>query len=196
MTHPLRCQCGLLQGQVDTSYTVCHCVCYCKDCQAFAHFLGEPQRTLDHLGGTEIVQISPQAVLITQGYDQLACVRLSPRGMLRWYSACCRTPIGNTLPSCKIAFVGLVSTCLDSEKPSLAESFGPVRIWANSKSAQGKAPANSWHMLPALARFVSIVAGARLKGSYHPTPFFTTRGQPVAEPQVLSLAERRAVTPE
>ena len=40
MNHPLRCRCGTLRGQVSHPEKVSRGVCYCKDCQAFAHFLG------------------------------------------------------------------------------------------------------------------------------------------------------------
>lgn len=42
MNHPLQCQCGTLKGYVSPPDMAIRGVCYCKDCQAFAHFLERP----------------------------------------------------------------------------------------------------------------------------------------------------------
>src|SRR5271165_2181914 len=108
MNHLLKCRCGTLKGSVGQSARVNRCICYCRDCQAFAHFLGRADETLDAQGGTDIVQTLPATIAFTQGVDALACMRLTENGLLRWYSACCSTPIGNTLANYKISFIGLV----------------------------------------------------------------------------------------
>ena len=54
-----------------------HAVCYCDDCQAFAHFLGRAADILDPHGGTEIFQMSPARIALTAGTERLACMRLS-----------------------------------------------------------------------------------------------------------------------
>lgn len=41
-----------------------------------------------------------------QAAENLACLRLTDKGLLRWYSTCCQTPIGNTSANWKISFVG------------------------------------------------------------------------------------------
>ena len=69
-------------------------VCYCKDCQAFAHFLDRAD-VLDPAGGTDIFHMPPGRVKLTAGTDALRCLRLSNK-VLRWYTECCRTPIANT----------------------------------------------------------------------------------------------------
>jgi len=56
MKRPLRCQCGLVQGKVDVRHSV-RAVCYCKDCQASARFLGREAEILDRFGGTEIIRL-------------------------------------------------------------------------------------------------------------------------------------------
>jgi hypothetical protein len=42
---------------------------------------------------------SPAHVKLGAGTDALRCLRLSDKGVLRWYTDCCRTPIGNTAAS-------------------------------------------------------------------------------------------------
>lgn len=109
-THPLRCRCGRLQGHVTLEGRNTRVVCYCKDCQAFARFLDPAGRALDAQGGSDVVQLAPHRIHISQGAEHLAVMRLSPQGMLRWYAACCRTPIGNTLARHDRPFTGLLRT--------------------------------------------------------------------------------------
>jgi hypothetical protein len=45
-------------------------------------------------------------------------------------------------------------------------------------------------MIGVIVRFVAIVAGARIGGSYRRTPFFSALGAPVAAPKVLDRGER------
>src|SRR5580693_8835680 len=113
MTHQLQCRCGTLRGFVSPSHGVNRCVCYCRDCQAFAHFLGRADEILDASGGTDVIQTRAANVVFTEGREALACMRLTPNGMLRWYSTCCKTPVGNTTANSKVSFVGLVHTCLE-----------------------------------------------------------------------------------
>lgn len=191
MDHPLQCRCGTLKGHVLPSARVNRCVCYCRDCQAFAHFLGKPGEILDAQGGTDVLQVRPANVTFTQGREALACMRLSPKGMLRWYTACCNTPVGNTLADYRVSFVGLVHSCLEGAGASLDESFGPVRVWVNTKSAKGEVKTGSAGMMSAVLPFIALVARPRIDGSYKHTPFFSPdTGAPIVTPKVLSLSER------
>jgi Family of unknown function (DUF6151) len=61
---------------------------------------------LDVHGATDVIQTSPAQLTLTQGQEFLACMRLTEKGLLRWYAACCSTPIGNTLPNYRMSFVG------------------------------------------------------------------------------------------
>ena len=155
-------------------------VCYCKDCQAFARFLKRADTVLDEHGGTAIVATIPKLVHFTQGLEALACMSLSHRGLLRWYASCCNTPIGNTARDVKTPYVGLIESCLQSSSPSLQESFGPVRIVLNTKSAGTReVDALVSNLLALLGVMISVI-GARLSGAYKPNPFFATEmGTPV-----------------
>jgi hypothetical protein len=108
MNHPLRCQCGTLQGHVSHTESVCRGICYCKDCQAYAQFLGKPGEILDEMGGSDVIATLPRHVTFTQGLEALTCVSLSDKGMLRWYASCCNTPVGNTSRDFKVSHVGLL----------------------------------------------------------------------------------------
>lgn len=182
----LKCRCGTLQGYVDRLETANRGICYCRDCQAFARYLGRDDEVLDESGGTEILQMHPKHVHFTAGLDELACVRLTGKGLLRWYARCCRTPVGNTLPTYRIPFVGLVRVCLPEDDRSLDESAGPVRMRVNTKSAIGQSKPKSTGVAAAVARVLGTLAGAWLDGSFKQTPFFDAGGAPVVRPEVLA----------
>src|SRR5690349_22143392 len=100
-THPLQCECGKIKGVLNDPRSANHVVCYCNDCQAFAHVLGKAEQVLDQHGGSEIFQVLPKNLTFTQGIESLASLRLTDKGLIRWYASCCRTPIGNTLATPK-----------------------------------------------------------------------------------------------
>ena len=187
--HALRCRCGKLTGEVAHPEAGTRAVCYCKDCQAFARFLGQPQQVLDAQRGTEIVAMLPRHVSFTSGVEHLACMSLSPKGILRWYARCCNTPIGNTPRDFKIAHVGLIHTCLRDPAHSLAESFGPVKMRVNTQGALGEVRASRLGTLAAIVKFMAALTRSRLTGAYKRTPFFDAAGVPVRTPRVLSRAE-------
>jgi Family of unknown function (DUF6151) len=159
----------------------------------FAHFLGADQ-ILDDRGGTEVVQTLPRNVTFTQGTEALACMRLTESGLLRWYTSCCRTPIGNTPPNVRISYVGLVHTCLRNATQPLEKSFGPIRMRVNTKSAKGEPKPGSTGMASTVLRVVGKLARARIDGSYKQNPFFVAgSGTPIVAPKVLSRGEHESL---
>jgi hypothetical protein len=188
----LRCRCGTVRGvarAVDPS-KVNHCFCYCDDCQAFTHFLGRQDDVLDAYGGTEITQMSQAEVGFTAGTDKVAAMRLTPSGLIRWYASCCRTPIGNTLGTSAMPFIGVVHAFIDA--PSAA--LGPIRGRAWAKRAKGGSAAVPKDGLPDLVMVARVLAKLlrwRLRGDHKRSAFFAaTSGKPLAEPRVLADAER------
>jgi hypothetical protein len=198
---PLRCECGALRGVARgiSPERGNHIVCYCDDCQSFAHFLGRADRILDPRGGTDIFQTSPARVELTEGREQLACIRLTGRGPLRWYAACCRTPIGNTPATRQVPFVGLIRACLDPASGGRArdDALGPVRapVFPRFAKGGGAPPRAGRGALPRVfLQFVRLTLAARLRGDHRRSPFFDARsGAPAATPHVLSAEELRAV---
>jgi len=191
MTHPLRCSCGALTGTVEHERLTNHSICYCEDCQAFARFLGREADLLDARGGCETIQALPKDVTFREGAQHLACVRLSDTGLLRWYAACCNTPIGNTPATSKLPFIGLARACLESSSPTVAESFGPIRFCAFTSDAPGQPKPEPFGVPGFTLWLVRNRLRARFTGGFRKNPFFdTATDQPLATPQVLSLAER------
>jgi hypothetical protein len=189
MQHPLQCRCGTIKGWVSDTHSVNRVVCYCRDCQAFARVLGQESETLDAKGGSDIVQTLPKNVTFTHGTDALACIRLTDKGMVRWYAGCCKTPIGNTLENYKISFIGLLHNCLETPEHSLQNSFGAVRSYANPHGAIGEPKPKAAGLAATIWWLVKTILKARVNGDYKRTPFFKD-GKPIASPRVLSSAER------
>lgn len=150
---------------------------------------------LDAEGGTAILQIPPAHITIERGAEELACLRLTEKGLLRWYSRCCQTPIGNTMGSWNPSFVGLIHTCLGGAGGELERSFGPVTMRAHVESATGGQP-KAGGLLGGMATILSFAAKARITGSYKATPFFARdSGRPVATPIVLTKEQLAAARP-
>jgi len=191
MNHSLQCQCGTLRGYVTHAESVCRGICYCKDCQAYAHFLGKPGEMLDEMGGSDVIATLPQHVTFTQGVEQLTCMSLSNKGMLRWYASCCNTPIGNTARDFKVSHVGLLHNCLQDPSTSLDSAFGPVRMKVGMKSAKGTPKGMAVSTTVAILGFMGKLIRTRLNGGYKITPFFNPDdGTPRVQPKVLTPDER------
>lgn len=157
---------------------------------------------MDAHGGTEILQISPARLSITEGNDRLACLRLRPKGLLRWYAACCKSPLGNTQATGQVPFVGLFCSALGPSAAEVEVALGPIRARVNGRFAQGdRGPDDHAELeaferwsLPMILRFARIVLAARLRGDHRRSPFFDSRtGDPVAVPRILTEAELSAV---
>jgi hypothetical protein len=186
MDHPLQCKCGTIKGVIGNPRSANRAVCYCKDCQDFARFLGQERETLDARGGSDVIQVLPKNITFLQGMDSLACMRLTSKGMVRWYAACCKTPIGNTLANYKISFIGLLHNCLESADHPLQDSFGPVRCYVNPQGAIGEPKPKTSGTGAVLWWFTKNILKARLNGDYKHTPFFRMdTGLPIVAPQVL-----------
>lgn len=191
MSLPLRCRCGSVEGFVASTGRAARAVCYCRDCQSYARFLGKPERTLDAHGGTDIIATVPQFVSFKHGVEKLRCMSLSEKGILRWYAGCCKTPVANLPRDPKLPYVGLVHECIGSPA-ALDTVVGPVRVRVNTKSAVGAVESTPGATLLAVMKIMTNVGTARLSGKYKETPFFDMATmQPIAEPQVISKEERQ-----
>ena len=195
MSIGLRCQCGKLQAEVDPRGVAARVVCYCKDCQAYARFLGREAGMLDAAGGTEVEAALPAAVRFTAGIEHLGCMSLSPRGPYRWYATCCLTPIGNTARDPKMSYVGLNRACLDAPDETLDRQLGRSRSVVERASAHGPVAATPVRTALAVAKIGGMILRARLGGGYRNNPFFVPgSARPLRAPQVLTLDERQALT--
>ena len=190
--HQFQCKCGALRGHIHRAGINNRIVCYCADCQTFAHFLGGANETLDAQGGTEIVQVAQHRIRFSQGVENLALLRLSEKGLMRWYASCCNTPFGNTLSNPKFAFIGLIHSSLD--RSTMDADFGKHVAIANIHSAIGEPKPKQSGVLGVLARFIGILLSARIGGKYKASPLFNQAGDTIVPPKVLTNDDRRKLS--
>lgn len=180
-TQTLSCTCQKTAWSISGATPGRHVVCYCADCQSFARHLKHSDMLAPH-GGTHIWQTVPGGVHITRGAENLACLRLSPKGMNRWYAACCDTPVGNTLQKATPPFVGLIL-------PAPGDGFGPVKARVNTVSTRGAIKEHGFEAagLTVILRAIGAYFTQKARG-----PFFDAEGRPPVEPRILSVSERNA----
>jgi hypothetical protein len=169
-------------------------VCYCKNCQACAHFLNRAD-VLDHAGGTDIFHMPPGRVKLTAGIDALQRLRFSNK-VLRWYSDCCRTPIANTAAGPRFPVIGVIHSFMDHEADNRSrdEALGLPLCRLYESSATGPLPPNAPGPLSVgvFVRRVPKLLGWWVRGLGRPTPFFDDRTKaPRAVPRVLTQSEHR-----
>ncbi|MBN2196725.1 MAG: hypothetical protein JW751_28205 [Polyangiaceae bacterium] len=196
----LACRCGSIHGwaRAVTPNAVNRVVCYCDDCQAFLHHIGRAD-LLDPHGGTDVVQLPPNAVAFDRGAEHIVGVRLTSRGMHRWYASCCQTPLGNTLAPL-VAFIGMPVEvfCGAPDARRRDELFGDPRGAIHERFATGGPPEGlprfgSGKLIHMLVR----VVGWKLRGKAWPHPFFDrTTGAPSHPVTTLTPAERAALRPK
>jgi hypothetical protein len=141
---------------------------------------------LDEFGGSDIVQLTPAQVTIDQGMDQLRCLRLTPKGLYRWYADCCKTPIANTV-SPGFPFVGLMHNALIINGP-LDGCLGPVNFYVQGKSAKAPRANQKVHAGFPVSWFLASapwMIWGKIRGKHKPSPFFDADGKPPIKPEVL-----------
>lgn len=194
---PLRCECGTVQGTVHglSAKNLNNAVCYCIDCQTWAHHLGKADTHLDSHGGSHVVQVAAASITIEQGLDRIGLKRLSPSGLFRWYATCCDSPLANTLPKASSPIVGLSGPRLQVAD----ESFFGRQYRVMGKYATGN---RSALRIPdkfgaaAICRVLWLLPGWILRGSARRSPFFDEKtGEPIVQPQVLTREERDRARP-
>jgi hypothetical protein len=186
------CKCGNVHGVIrDASPNSANrVICYCDDCQAFAHHI-ERADLLDEHGGSDIVQFAPATLSFDRGTEHITGVRLNPKGLYRYYASCCKTPLGNTMtPS--IPFIGIVYEAL---RAPLDDAFGPVRARLQAQYAKGDPPGSVKTVnLPFMARTLRLILGWKLRGRARPHPFFKAKtNEPIMALPVLSKDARDAL---
>ena len=177
------CKCGSLRGHVTAHgiQTGTRAVCYCADCRAAELYNGQPDPAP---GPVDLFQLSPDAIEITQGVDHLRLMRLSPKGLLRWYAGCCGTPFANTLAKPTLPFAGLRADLFTDK-----DALGKIR--ARGFMPQPGKPSKTKGAAGMVLGIFKRMATSRLSGQWRNTPFFDIEtGEPVAKAKILSKDER------
>ena len=183
---PFSCTCGKLHGHVDVPSPRAgnHVICHCPDCRAAAIHLGQPDPAPD---GVEIWQTAPEHLHITAGFEHLALMQLSPKGLYRWYAACCDAPLFTSLRKPRLAFIGITADRLEN-----TDLLGPLIGRAFMKGTDGKYRHEGFNKIG--LRIVQMILSANLSGRWRKTPLFDDQGQPVVEPKPLTIEQRRAAS--
>jgi hypothetical protein len=194
----LSCRCGAVHGVVTglTANRINRIVCYCADCQAFLHQLQRAD-LLDAHGGSDIVQMPPAGVRIDRGSEHIRALRLSDKGMFRFYASCCNTPLGNTV-GLAMPFIGILQQAFATAADGGADAvFGPSRAAFFGKHAVGTPPEGSTRINPLLIlRLAWCLAQWRLRGLGTPSPYFdTATRQPRFPVTTLTTGERDGLRP-
>jgi hypothetical protein len=150
---------------------------------------------LDVQGGSDIMQVAPASLTFVQGQYRIRGLRLTPRGLFRWYANCCNTPVGNTVGPA-IPFVGILVQAFDKGGQNPDDVFGRPIGAIMGKYAIGDPPATSSRRigLSLMARAIRMVLGWRVRGQAWPHPFFDrdTRA-PIYSLSVLSQSQRESL---
>ncbi len=183
----LKCLCGKVRGETldINEHLGTRIQCCCNDCQSFAQYLNHEGNILDQFGGTDIFQIPMSYLKITQGSDQIACVRMSSKGMYRWYAKCCNTPIGNTMDY-GVPFIGVIHNFMDNAAVRDSE-LGKSRGYIHKNSAKEKIPEDLQGSYANIRlRITSKLLTWKIKGLGRPSAFFNVDGEPVVKPNILN----------
>lgn len=188
----VNCRCGEVVGRLEdpSPSAVNRVICYCDDCQAFAHALGRSD-LLDPRGGTDIVQVAPARLKFDRGQDKIAGIRLAEKGLYRFYAQCCGTPLGNC-PGPGIPFVGVVRQAFETSGQDADQLFGRVAGGVHGETAIGGAPQGSQGVpFRLMLRAVSKVLTWRFASRGWPHPFFDSKTRKPAFPVTTLSRECR-----
>jgi hypothetical protein len=183
----LSCACGQVQGKtanVDAqSGNRIHCCCV--DCQKFAEYLKQENKVLDQYGATDIFQMPIAHLYINQGHDQLALMRLTAKGLNRWYTKCCDTPIGNTLGG-KAPFIGVIHSFMQHVE-SRDQELGRTRGHIHCQSAKQAVPETlQASFFKVSMRVLGKLLSWKVRGLNQPSAFFTADDRAVCKPKILN----------
>lgn len=187
-TITLKCECGAVEGSAVniTPSSGNRVACCCSDCQSFVNHLGRGAQTLDRCGGTEIYQTSLSQVKIHHGHEHLRSLRLTPTGLLRWYTDCCKTPVANTMRA-SVPFIGLFHTFTQIEDRELV--LGPIRAYCQTQHAIGEADHPKAHPkfpLGISLRILRQLITWKVQGKHKPAAFYTEDGKPIVKPEIVN----------
>lgn len=191
---PFACDCGTVTG---TLHVIPgegdHVICHCSDCQDLTHYLGHAARVLDAHGGTALYQTRCASMRLDTGREHLACVHLTDKPTLRWYAACCRLPLFNTVATGKLPFITVqVGACDPAARDRL---LGPPRGHLFTHDGIGDTGAlPRMSMVTLMRRFLwrairDIVSGDRRRAAL----FDAKTLEPIAKPHRLTGEEMLAL---
>ncbi|MCZ2721413.1 DUF6151 family protein [Marinomonas sp. 15G1-11] len=182
----LECRCGKVKGRVHSVNLKQgnHLVCYCQSCQNFANYLQSD--VLNEFGGSDIFQIAPAFISIDLGVDQLKSLKLTDKGVCRWYTDCCKTPIGNTAGA-KIPMVGILRSFIAKDQDINAK-IGPIMGNVYVKNLDSPLPQSMSAPLSEkrlIFRMIRKILLWKILAKGTPNPFMNSQGKPIVKPHKI-----------
>lgn len=138
------------------------------------------------------MQLAPSMLSFDRGTERIAGIRLTDKGLYRWFATCCQTPLGNTAPG--VPFVGMHRRSFPNDADV---QLGPPRAAILGKFAIGRNPGSgilaTGQMLAHVAR---LLIEWKLRGQGWPHPFFERDSGLARYPvTTLTTSEREALRP-
>ncbi len=184
----LQCKCGTVRGVVEhaTPEEGDFVVCHCSDCQALPAFLGAADRILEQHGGTALYQSRCAQLEIREGKENLAGLHLTEKSTLRWYAACCDTPMFNTYSNGRIPYVTtLLANCEPAGGDRLCKPIGHLFLGDAMGDTSGLEP---FSMAKLMRRFFKRMVKDYFFGDLRRNPLFDSATlEPIAPPPRHSL---------
>lgn len=188
-----QCSCGEVAGKLRDIDTLAgagdHLVCHCSDCLAFVRFCN-PDRVSAVADGVQLFMTRVSRMTITFGKENLACVHLTDKPMLRWYSECCRTPLFHTVHSGWYPFVTTHVAILDPDcrVAAIGEPRGHTFVGGVPAALRNFREVSRFRIM---ARFIVWMWKDLLSGDFRRAELFEpVTLKPIVEPRRLSPAER------
>ncbi|WP_417457781.1 DUF6151 family protein [Kordiimonas sp.] len=193
---PMSCTCGKVKGMIRglSPASTNHVRCPCVGCQSYAHYLGRADDMLDEGGYSNIFQMNPRNFEIHEGHEHLAAVRITKTGPLRWYTDCCKTPLGNTFPRGGMPFLGVLPICtgFKGTSPEVVEMVGPVRAVGYEKPPVPFGSKLRTTLM--IMRLFTKMMIWRIREGKSWKPFFDEHSlRPIKKPITLTDVEREAL---
>jgi hypothetical protein len=191
---PVSCTCGAVAGTVRavTPANSRRLSCMCDDCQLYAEYLGRADEILDRHGGTDLSYATQNRVELVAGREQLRGVRLSLAGMLRVYTACCRTPVAH-VPSATMAFVGIPHLFMRAGPAGITRDavLGPLVLRLQGRHCRGELPEGAHSGTPAgpWAKAMVQVVWDSMCGRHRPSAFHEAPSNVATVPVTLLSAD-------
>ncbi|WP_370188481.1 DUF6151 family protein [Qipengyuania sp.] len=192
---PFACECGAVSGVVEQvspkegDRVVCHCI----DCRDLVRHLGQEDRVLDHLGGTDLYQSRCARVKIRSGREQLSSLHMTEGKTLRWYASCCNSPLFNTYANGKVPYV--TTLLANTERSRADDLLGPPIGHVFAEQATGDASAlTPMPFNRLMRRFLKRMLKDLLSGDRRRSALFDPETlEPIAQPRRLTEAEQKAL---
>jgi hypothetical protein len=190
------CQCGTVHGVLRNAgpRNGDRYVCHCHDCRDIVRLCGREADMLEDAGGVSLYLTRIGLFTLDAGKENLACIHLTDKPLLRWYAACCDTPLFHTVHSGWYPFVTVLDRICDvqSRGAVLGPPCGHIYPDSATEPLADDTPRASFARV--MRRFIPRMLQDYLTGDFRRSPLFDRKThRPIATPRRLTAAEEEAL---